>query len=64
MVQAKKADQIHQAWVAEGEPECTHEEYDKEYVLGADTGDYVCMTCGVSWWRSGEKPPPEPNPDE
>jgi hypothetical protein len=61
-VQAKKAAQIKREWVAKGEPECTHERYDKERILSADTGDWVCLKCGISWWRGdAEKPPPEPS---
>ncbi len=33
----------------------------KEYAAGADTGDRVCLDCGVEWWRGDEKPPPEPS---
>ncbi len=56
----EKVAQIRTAWVRKGKPRCAHEDYDKEYYLGADTGDYACKTCGITWPRGGPKPPPEP----
>lgn len=61
VVQMNKAAQIRQTWKRDGEQPCSHERFDKEYHLGSDTGDYVCLTCGVSWWRDDPKPPPEPS---
>lgn len=29
-----------------GDKPCNHLQIEKEYDLGADTGDYVCVTCG------------------
>jgi len=63
MVQMNKANRIEAAWIEAGEPECTHERYSKEYYLGADTGDYRCLTCGAAWSRDRDKPPPTPNPE-
>jgi hypothetical protein len=60
MVQMSKVPAIHDAWVRSGNPLCAHETFDKEYHLGSDTGDYVCMTCGASWRRGADKPAPEP----
>lgn len=55
-----KVGQIRQAWERDGKPRCTHESFDKEYYLGSDTGDYACKTCGITWPRGHDKPPPEP----
>jgi hypothetical protein len=60
MVQMKKVAEIRARWEREGRPRCMHESVDKEYDLGGDTGDYACTTCGITWSRNREKPPPEP----
>jgi hypothetical protein len=60
MVQMSRAAQIKEDWVRRGKPTCTHERTDKEYDLGSQTGDLVCMDCGLSWWAKDEVPPPEP----
>lgn len=31
---------------------CNHSIVEKEYYLGAATGDYVCKQCGKSGWGS------------
>jgi len=31
----------------QGNEDCEHPDYDKEYYLGAQTGDYVCTSCGA-----------------
>jgi hypothetical protein len=54
---------IREGWIRRGRPHCTHERYDKEYGLGSDTGDYACLTCGISWARGSNKPLPEPSAD-
>ena len=33
-----------------GKP-CDHPDFDKEYYLGAESGDYVCTTCGEVFSR-------------
>jgi hypothetical protein len=50
-VQMKKAEQLRRDWAAKGSPPCAHDVLDKEYYLGADTGDLVCTTCGDTWGR-------------
>jgi hypothetical protein len=57
-VQLGKVAQIEREWKAAGEPYCEHRRYDKEYYLGADTGDLVCLTCGETWPRGEPVPPP------
>lgn len=42
-MQSRKADEIRKEW---GDKECDHPEFDKEYYLGAQTGDYICTQCG------------------
>lgn len=39
---------------------CSHDEIDKEYYLGSQTGDYVCTSCGKTFsskseWESERK---------
>lgn len=29
---------------------CKHERLEKEYYMGAQTGDKVCVTCGSTFW--------------
>ena len=58
MVQMGKTPGIQERWKKAGEPYCDHSHRDKEYALGADTGDYLCLDCGISWSRN--QPVPEP----
>ena len=44
-MQMEKAAKLRRRWTAKGNPPCSHPRLDKEYYLGADTGDYVCTTC-------------------
>lgn len=50
MVQAKKASSIRQQWKESGAPLCTHESTEKEYELGSQTGDIMCMDCGETFY--------------
>lgn len=56
MIQLSKAIQLQRDWKAKGNPPCDHPETDKEYCLGADTGDEVCLTCGEAWPRRRGRP--------
>ncbi len=42
-MQIKKAQQLRDDW---GDKPCEHPDFDREYYLGAHTGDYVCVQCG------------------
>ena len=64
VVQMSKVAEIRAAWERAGRPRCTHKDFDKEYYLGAQTGDVACMTCGTTWTRGAERPPPEPQDDD
>lgn len=44
-MQAIKAAKKSREW---GDKSCNHPKIEKEYYLGADTGDYVCTTCGLA----------------
>jgi hypothetical protein len=59
---SKSLDQYQQGlaedWDRRGRPDCTHDEYERHRILGQDTGDYICKSCGAEWWRKG--PPPGP----
>ena len=33
---------------------CTHENIEKEYYLGSQTGDYVCTSCGKTFSSKSE----------
>lgn len=46
MTQAKKFNQLQKEWKEKGSPPCDHPMRDKEYDLGADTGDRGCLICG------------------
>ncbi len=59
MVQAAETAKIRERWESAGRPYCEHTRIDKEYYLGADTGDYACLDCGASWSRSEGRPAPE-----
>ena len=45
-MQADKAAKLREQWKAAGDKPCKHEKTEKEYDLGADTGDRVCSACG------------------
>ena len=42
-MQFEKAQQLKKAW---GNKPCDHPRTEKEYYLGSDTGDHVCLQCG------------------
>jgi len=46
-MQMKKAMELRVKW---GSKPCDHRNLDKEYELGAATGDYVCTQCGQAGW--------------
>jgi len=48
-MQYDKARELRERWQSKGNPKCSHPELDKEYYLGAQTGDYVCTTCGKNF---------------
>lgn len=43
-----------------GDQPCDHSRYEKEYALGADTGDWACIDCGATWMRGTNPPGPKP----
>ena len=45
-IQAKDAAALRKAW---GGKTCSHPTLGKEYDLGTDTGDFVCVQCGESF---------------
>lgn len=47
-------------WKRKGSPPCDHPRRDKEYHLGADTGDRGCLVWGETWWHNDEPPPAAP----
>jgi len=49
-MQMKEALKLQEEWKRKGCPPCKHKHLEKEYDLGADTGDYVCTTCGETRW--------------
>lgn len=51
-MQMDAAAKLREVWDRKGNPPCAHPRVDKEYHLGADTGDVACTTCGETWPRS------------
>jgi transposase-like protein len=51
-MQMDRAAELRKNWAKKGNPPCKHEHIEKEYALGASTGDYVCSTCGQDGWGS------------
>lgn len=49
-MQLKNALELKKQW---GNKPCDHPQLEKEYFQGAQTGDYVCTTCGASNWGKG-----------
>lgn len=46
-MQLREALELRKKW---GDKHCNHPHLEKEYDLGAQTGDWVCTTCGRSGW--------------
>ena len=60
-MQSDKANRLRQSTTDEQKKSCEHS-YEKEYFLGASTGDYVCTKCGdflieskYLQWQEGNK---------
>lgn len=51
-MQHNKAQELVKEW---GDKPCEHPHIEKEYYLGAQTGDYVCTTCGEQGPKSSFK---------
>ena len=48
-MQYKKAKEIRDNW---GDKTCEHPKFEKEYYLGADTGDLICIECGKEFTKN------------
>lgn len=48
-MQSSDARRLRERW---GNKPCDHPNFDKEYNLGADTGDMVCTQCGEVFSKS------------
>lgn len=44
-MQFEEIQRIREEW---GDKPCDHPSIDNEYILGSQTGDYVCIQCGIS----------------
>ncbi|MDT3417203.1 hypothetical protein QO009_003098 [Brevibacillus aydinogluensis] len=55
-MQMEDAARLREKW---GDKPCDHPYLDKEYYLGGQTGDYVCIQCGKSgsesFWEKVKK---------
>lgn len=51
-IQMKVADEIAKKY---GNKNCTGHIWEKEYDLGASTGDYRCKVCGATIWEGDLK---------
>jgi hypothetical protein len=50
----EEALELQRKWKDNGDLPCEHSNIEKEYHIGAQTGDYVCTTCGEArWGREG-----------
>jgi transposase-like protein len=47
-MQYEKAKELKESW---GNKPCTHPNFDKEYYLSSQTGDYVCTQCGSTFTK-------------
>lgn len=53
-----EAQKLREDWAARGNPPCEHAEIVRErHDLGASTSDYVCTTCGKTWWGDDPERP-------
>lgn len=48
-MQMDEAQRLREEWKKKGSPSCKHTNREKEYSLGADTGDEVCTKCGKTF---------------
>lgn len=48
-MQNRRAAELRESW---GDKPCDHPSFEKEYYLGAQSGDYVCVQCGECFTRS------------
>ncbi len=48
-MQTSEAKDLRDRW---GDAPCDHPHIEKEYDLGAATGDWCCTTCGLCAWGS------------
>jgi hypothetical protein len=60
-MQFKEANRLRDEW---GSKPCNHPGIEKEYYWGAQTGDYVCTTCGKAFsshqeWESSRSDKPQ-----
>lgn len=44
-IQSEEAKKLQENW---GGKPCEHPEWGKEYYLATNTGDYVCLQCGLT----------------
>ena len=49
-MQFEKSDSLKNATTKEQKESCDHS-FEKEYYLGAQTGDYICTKCGYVLWE-------------
>ena len=54
VVQADKLAQLRREHAASGGAPCEHPTRDKEYILGGQSGDFGCLTCGEEFTRAEE----------
>jgi hypothetical protein len=48
-MQSSDAKRKRDSW---GDKPCKHSNFVKEYILGSQTGDYICTTCGQAFDRN------------
>jgi transposase-like protein len=51
-MQLEEGERLRKKWEEMGNPPCNHPNIEKEYYLGYQTGDYICTTCGKTFWKS------------
>lgn len=47
-MQHTKAKQLREIW---GSKPCDHPDFEKEYYLSSDTGDFICTKCGKEFTK-------------
>lgn len=50
-MQMNEAQELREEWKKKGNPPCKHETLEKEYCLGAQTGDEICTKCGKTFYK-------------
>ena len=50
-MQFDEGNRIRERWIAAGRPECDPHQLEREYLMGANSGDKRCRNCGATFFN-------------